>query len=75
MEGRDLTRFAGFPMAKNLRSKIDKSDDMIIHDVNKTVTQQFVDEVGNASIAQSVREVAEKAVCSHFHRRRWSSHA
>ena len=50
-------------MAKNLRAKIPQSDTLIIHDVNPAVTEQFKSEIGNAEIAQSVREVAEKTVC------------
>ncbi|KAK3622578.1 hypothetical protein LTR56_022133 [Elasticomyces elasticus] len=49
----------GYPMAMNLRSKIPSSDTMIIHDVNPAVTEQFAKEVGNVTIAESVREVAE----------------
>lgn len=50
-------------MAKNLRAKIPKSDTMVINDVNDAAIQQFVKEVGNVTIAKSVREVAEKTVC------------
>jgi len=49
-------------MAKNLREKIDKSDTMVINDVNDAATQKFVEEVGNVTIAKSVREVAEQTV-------------
>ena len=49
-------------MAKNLRSKIPSSDTMFIHDVNPKVTEEFAKEVGNVTIAQSVREVAENGV-------------
>jgi hypothetical protein len=49
-------------MAKNLRAKIAESDTMLIHDVNPAVTKLFKDEVGKVSIAENVREVAEKAV-------------
>ena len=51
-------------MAKNLRAKIAESDTMLIHDVNPAVTQKFAQEVGKVSIAENVREVAEKAVCA-----------
>lgn len=47
-------------MAKNLRAKIPKSDTMVINDVNDAATQQFLKEVGNVTIAKSVREVAEQ---------------
>lgn len=50
-------------MAKNLRTKIPSSDSMIIHDVNPAVTEQFAKEVGNVSIANNVRELAEQSVC------------
>jgi CheY-specific phosphatase CheX len=49
-------------MAKNLREKIDKSDTMVINDVNDAATQKFVEEVGNVTIAKTVREVAEQTV-------------
>jgi 3-hydroxyisobutyrate/3-hydroxypropionate dehydrogenase len=50
-------------MAKNLRAKIANSDSMVIHDVNPAVTKKLAEEVGNVTIAQNVREVAEKTVC------------
>ena len=49
-------------MAKNLREKIHKSDTMVINDVNDAATQKFVEEVGNVTIAKTVREVAEQTV-------------
>ncbi|WPH04528.1 Hypothetical protein R9X50_00742000 [Acrodontium crateriforme] len=54
----------GYPMASNLRSKIQPSDDMIIHDVNSKILEQFQKEfsgVGNVKIADSVRDVAEQS--------------
>ncbi|USW57291.1 Putative 6-phosphogluconate dehydrogenase, NADP-binding, 6-phosphogluconate dehydrogenase, domain 2 [Septoria linicola] len=54
----------GYPMAKNLRTKIKKDDTMFIHDVNEQITKQFVDElssVGPVTAAQDVREVAENS--------------
>nr|OQO18381.1 hypothetical protein B0A51_13181 [Rachicladosporium sp. CCFEE 5018] len=51
----------GYPMAKNLRTKIPESDTMIIHDVNEASTAKFAEEVGNVTIAKNVREVAEKS--------------
>jgi hypothetical protein len=57
----------GYPMAVNLRKKIQKSDTMVINDVNDAATQKFVEEVGNVTIAKTVREVAEQTV------RRYSS--
>ena len=64
---------AGYPMAKNLRTKIPSSDTMVIHDVNPAVTEQFAKEVGNVEIAQNVREVAEKTVRRVNVRRRFSA--
>lgn len=52
----------GYPMAKNLRQKINKSDTMVINDVNDTATQKFAEEIGNVTIAKTVREVAEQTV-------------
>ena len=49
-------------MAKNLREKINKSDTMVINDVNDAATQKFVEEVGNVTVAKTVREVAEQTV-------------
>lgn len=49
-------------MAKNLRQKINKSDTMVINDVNDTATQKFAEEIGNVTIAKTVREVAEQTV-------------
>jgi hypothetical protein len=49
-------------MAKNLREKINKSDTMVINDVNDAATQKFVEEVGNVTIAKTVRDVAEQTV-------------
>jgi hypothetical protein len=56
--------FPGYPMAKNLREKLNKDDDtMVINDVNDAATQKFVEEVGgNVTIAKTVREVAEQTV-------------
>lgn len=50
-------------MARNLRAKIAKSETMVINDVNDSATQKLVEEVGNVTIAKSVREVAEQTVC------------
>jgi hypothetical protein len=60
--------FPGYPMAKNLRTKINTSDTLVINDVNDTATQKFVEEVGgNVTIAKTVREVAEQTVrCTLF---------
>lgn len=54
----------GFPMAKNLRSKLPDTDTLVIHDVNTSATQSFVSEVAKPSsvqIARSVRELAERS--------------
>lgn len=50
-------------MARNLRSKINQSDTMYIHDVNPAVCERLQQEVGNVNIANSVRDVANNAVC------------
>lgn len=52
----------GYPMAKNLRTKIPDSDTMVIYDVTQGALDKFKSEVGNVEIAKSVREVAEKTV-------------
>lgn len=62
----------GYPMAKNLRARIPDSDTLVICDVNKDVTQKFVEEVGVAAsatgkslgveIAKNSREVADRSV-------------
>jgi len=49
-------------MAKNLRTKILESDTMYIHDVNTAALDSFVKEVGKATVAKNVREVAENTV-------------
>ena len=51
-------------MARNLRTKISESDTMVIHDVNPTACESLAKEIGNVEVAKSVREVAEKAVCT-----------
>ncbi|KAI7606707.1 hypothetical protein KC319_g21430, partial [Hortaea werneckii] len=51
----------GYPMARNLRSKINQSDTMYIHDVNPEVCERLQQEVGNVNIANSVRDVANNA--------------
>ncbi|KAL9049116.1 MAG: hypothetical protein Q9162_007387, partial [Coniocarpon cinnabarinum] len=54
----------GYPMAMNLRQKIQPEDELIIHDVNAQATARFKEEMGNASnirIAGDVRQVAEQA--------------
>lgn len=60
-------------MARNLLAKTPPSDKLIIRDVNEDVLHRFVEEAkivknSNAAsrieIASSVREVAEKSVCT-----------
>ncbi|MCJ1249860.1 hypothetical protein MMC30_007086 [Trapelia coarctata] len=61
-------------MAKNLQSKIPKSDTLYIYDSNTTATSTFVQEVGSTTegkggpveIAANPREVAEKATTIHL---------
>lgn len=55
----------GYPMAKNLRSKLPSDDTLIVHDINEAATKKLVSEAPGGqgvTIAGSVREVAEKAV-------------
>jgi 3-hydroxyisobutyrate/3-hydroxypropionate dehydrogenase len=72
-----LTHTTGYPMAKNLRSKIPLSDVLVVNDVNSEATRRFVDEFRIANpiagtldegvgieVAKSPREVAERSVCS-----------
>jgi 3-hydroxyisobutyrate dehydrogenase len=50
-------------MAKNLRAKIPAEDTLFVHDVNTAATKQFLEEhPQGVRVAQTVREVAEKAV-------------
>ena len=54
-------------MAKNLRAKIPAEDTLFIQDVNKAASQKFLEEnPQGVRIADNVREVAEKAVCTLF---------
>jgi 3-hydroxyisobutyrate dehydrogenase-like beta-hydroxyacid dehydrogenase len=56
----------GYPMAKNLRAKIPAEDTLFVHDVNTAATKQFLEEhPQGVRVAETVREVAEKAVCIH----------
>lgn len=51
-------------MAKNLRAKLPADDVLFIHDVNKAATTKFLEEnPSGVRVADTVREVAEKAVC------------
>lgn len=56
-------------MAKNLRTKINKDDTMYIHDVNPTITKQFVEEFKDLPVtaAETVKEVSENSVCPDPH--------
>ncbi|EEH42057.1 3-hydroxyisobutyrate dehydrogenase [Paracoccidioides lutzii Pb01] len=54
----------GFPMARNLRSKIPESDTLIICDSNPKVTQQFVQEVASGlkvEVAASPQQLARES--------------
>lgn len=53
-------------MAKNLRTKIPKTDMMMVIDVNKAASERFVKELSqfNIVVAGSAREIAEKSVSS-----------
>ena len=52
----------GYPMARNLRSKIAESDTLFIHDIDPAMSERFEQEVGNVKVVKSVREVAENSV-------------
>lgn len=65
----------GFPMARNLRSKIPKEDKLVVFDVNETATKEFLGvfnagmeilDVGETTVAKDVRDVAEKSVCAQY---------
>ena len=49
-------------MAANLRTKLPSSDTLVIYDINDTATSSFTKEHKGVEVAQSVREIAEKAV-------------
>jgi len=52
-------------MARNLRAKLPAEDTLFIQDINTAATQKFLDENPHGvRIADNVREVAEKAVCT-----------
>ncbi|KAF2772901.1 hypothetical protein EJ03DRAFT_266131 [Teratosphaeria nubilosa] len=51
----------GYPMARNLRNKISQSDTLYVHDVNPKVTEEFAKEIGNVTVADTVRQVAENS--------------
>lgn len=54
-------------MARNLRAKIPAEDTLFVHDVNIAATKQFLEEnPQGVRVADSVREVAEKAVSLHL---------
>ena len=53
----------GYPMARNLRSKIAESDTLFIHDINPAMSERFEKEVGNVKVVKNVREIAENSVC------------
>lgn len=54
----------GYPMARNLRSKLPKEDSFIVYDVNAGATQQFRDELKDfdVAVAKDVKSVVEKSV-------------
>ena len=52
-------------MAKNLRAKVPAEDTLFVHDVNTATTKKFLEEnPTGVRVANNVREIAEKAVCS-----------
>ncbi|KAK6515629.1 hypothetical protein TWF506_007954 [Arthrobotrys conoides] len=54
----------GYPMARNLRDKIPKTDSIIIYDINESATSRFVEEANDAepgasvTIAKSLQDVS-----------------
>lgn len=60
-----LTFDVGYPMAKNLRTKLPADDIVIVHDINEAATaslaKEFQEDV-RVLVANSVREVAERSV-------------
>ena len=53
----------GYPMAKNLRTKIPKEDTLTVFDVNAASTKRLAEEAGaKVHIATSPKEVAEMSV-------------
>jgi len=55
----------GYPMARNLRVKAPADDTLVIFDVNKDATKQFVDELGVMSknvVASKLEEVVDRSV-------------
>jgi hypothetical protein len=61
----NILKFAGYPMARNLRAKIPEGDTMTVFDVNSSSSKKLVEEVAPAAltVAAGPREVAEAAVC------------
>lgn len=56
-------------MAKNLRAKIPMEDTLIVYDVNPQATKSLMSEAPEGqvvAIAETVRELAEKAVSSFY---------
>jgi hypothetical protein len=54
----------GYPMAKNLRLKLPNDDILFVQDINQKATESFSQESPEGVIiAETPREVAEKAVC------------
>lgn len=54
-------------MAKNLRAKIPAEDTLFVHDINEAASKTFLEEhPQGVRIADNVREVAEKSVCTTF---------
>jgi len=53
-------------MAKNLRQKLPSDDTLIVEDINKDASRNFADELKSFQVvvADSPREVAERAVCT-----------
>ena len=55
----------GYPMAANLRSKIEADDHVIVHDVNKQSLDNFKSEYSSGvSVADSSADAAKNSVCT-----------
>lgn len=58
----------GYPMAVNLRAKIDPKDHIVVHDVNSQSAEKFKSEnSAGVSVAQSALEAAKDAVSADYY--------
>ncbi len=57
----------GYPMARNLRSKIPREDSLMVYDVNSQSTKSFKEEIGareGVEVARDLSQVVEQCVSS-----------